>query len=343
MSNDLMIPNKADVPAHILNPELARQANEEAAAGISTGFPARVKLAGGKFALVDGGGEEKAFPASKLFVGPDEVAYLPLIILRAKKALSKNWFASAYNPSDDGKGPDCFSGDAERPDPLALAPQSETCASCAHNAFGSGKDQAGNPTKGKACSDNKIMAAFVPGFGVHMLKVPPGSLKNFGLYVKQLSAAGIPLGNIKTLIGFEPTKTTSELIFRFGGYLPEDTLPKVLELSNSIETAEIIGGTATPAPAITRSPVPSGALASVNAGAEAAAEAAAKAKEAEEAKAKAAEAKAKEAEAKAKAKAEADAAKAAELAAQADVLDMDLGDAVVTDVSDQELRDELGL
>lgn len=251
MSNtDLMIPNKADVPAYVLDAEAARRANEEAAAGISTGYPARIKLSAKTFALVDGNGDEKSFPASKLFAGPDEQFYMPVVIIRAKAKLSKQFYISAYNPSLDGVQPDCFSLDAERPDASSPSQQSETCASCPQNAFGSGKDQQGNPSKGKACTDNKILAVFIPGFGIHALKVPPASLKNFGLYIKQLSAAGVPLGKVTTLIGFDPTQTFSVLIFKFGGYLPEASIPKVAELSASLEAEEIVGapGGAFPVP-----------------------------------------------------------------------------------------------
>lgn len=241
MTMDLMIPSKADVPSYVLNAELARHANEEAAAGISTGYPARVRAAQGKFTLINSAGEETPFPASKLFNGPDENQYFPVIVLRAKRQLSKSWYATAFNPNaSEFVSPDCFSNDAERPDQTSKSPQSDLCATCALNAFGSGKDQAGNATKGKACSDTKILAVFVPHFGIHSFKVQAGSLKNWGSYVKDLSAAGIPLSNVKTLIGFDPTVTTSVMIFRFGGYVQEAFLPKIAEMSASLEAEEIV-------------------------------------------------------------------------------------------------------
>lgn len=252
MSNDLMIPDAASVPAYLRNPELARKANEEAASGISTGFPARIKLSGKQFTLVDGTGEETPFPPAKLVAGPDGNTYLPILVLRAKRALRKAWYALAYNPTADaGVAPDCFSEDSERPDAASAAPQCETCAACPHNAFGSGKDQNGNATGGKACADTKILAVFVPGFGVHMLKIPPASLKNFGLYVKQLSANGIPLGTVKTLVGFDLAETYPIMVFKYGGFLPENMMPKLIELSESLEVSEIVdtkpsSGTTTP-------------------------------------------------------------------------------------------------
>ncbi len=248
MTNELMVPDQSDVPSYIKDPVFAKAANEEAAAGISTGFSARVKLSGKQFTLVDGNGDETPFPPAKMIVGPDQNNYLPVIILRAKKALTKAWYASAFNPAVEAQAPDCFSNDAERPDPSAIAPQGDTCAACPMNAFGSGKDQAGNATQGKACADTKLLAVFVPGFGVHSFKIPPATLKNFGLYVKQLSANGIPLGTVKTLVGFDLTATFPVLVFRFGGYIGENLIPKLAELSTSTEAEEAIGGiTVTPA------------------------------------------------------------------------------------------------
>jgi len=375
--NDLMIPDKAAIPSYILDPTLAKQANDEAAAGISTGMPPRVKLSMKQFKLVDAAGEETLFPPSKMIIGPDENSYLPVVVLRAKKPLQKAWYATAYNPNEDGKQPDCFSTDSERPDPTSLAVQSDLCATCPHNQFGSAVDQSGNAMKGKACADSKILAVFVPGSRkvetdpkVYQFKLPPASLKNFGMYVKQLSSAGIPLGTAQTLVGFDQTKDNPVLIFKFGGFLPEASLPKLAEMAALPETEDIIGGfnaPALPAPPVTqRLDVPDPAADVFNndkmkaaqaaeAAQKAEAEAAAKSRSEKAAATKAANKKAKE-EAEAKAKADAEAAAAAQGGGELlDDLGLDLGSvpAAVTapaaaaassgEVTDDQLMKDLGL
>lgn len=240
MANDLMIPDRAEVPAYILNPELAKQANDDAMAGISTGFPPRLKINGTKFATVDGGGEEVPYPQGKMISGPDDNLYLPLIVLRAKKELQKTWYAGAYNPKAEAQAPDCFSNDGVTPDPTASVKQCDLCANCPQNQYGTAKDAAGNPTNGKACSDSKILAVFIPNMGIHSFKVPPASLKNWALYVKNLSNAGIPLGVAKTLIGFDPTASFPVLVFKFGGYVPENTIEKLAAMAQSSEAEEIV-------------------------------------------------------------------------------------------------------
>lgn len=336
MSYEIIVPQ--EIPSYITSASAARIANEEAAAGISTGMPARLKLAGKQFVLVDGAGVEAPVMPAKLTPGPDGNTYLRVVILRAKKALNKTWFASAFNPNEEGRQPDCFSLDGERPSASSLAAQSETCAACPHNAFGSGKDQSGNPTKGKACADKKILAVYIPGAGekqvdcIFSMALPAASLKNFGLYVKKLSASGIPLGSVLTLVGFDLVQSHPVMVFQFGGFLPETYMPKLAELSQSLEVEEIIGATAPALPA----PVQAGALPAappttpypaqeqpapiIDLGLDDGAEA--KAKEEADKKAKAEAAAAKKAAAAAKKKADEDAAKKA---AEASAANLDLG------------------
>jgi len=260
MASEIMIPDVAELPAHILNPELARQANEDAAFGVSAGFPARIKMAGKTFMLVDGNGEETPIKAGQLFKGPDDNLYLKTVVLRAKKELQKVWYATKYNKDAEGQAPDCFSNDGVKPDASIAAPQCDVCANCPHNAFGSAVNDSGQATGGKACSDNKILAVFLPNKGPHSLKITPGSLKNWGLYVKALTSRGIPVGNVFTLIGFVNEATYPVLTFQYGGPLPEQAVGKLAELAVSPEVEEIVTQRIT---AQTSAPVPTKAQGNV--------------------------------------------------------------------------------
>ena len=132
MSYEIMIPDAAELPAHIIDPELARQANEDAGAGISSGYPARIKMSGKQFVLVNGTGDETAIPMGKLFKGPDDNLYLKTVVLRAKKELQKRFYLGKYDPKAESTAPDCFSNDGERPDATIPNPQCDTCAGCQH-------------------------------------------------------------------------------------------------------------------------------------------------------------------------------------------------------------------
>lgn len=244
----IMIP-ESDLPAHIVNSELARRANEDAAAGISSGYAARIKMSGKQFALVDGGGTETPVKAKELVEGPDENSYLKTVVLAAKRSLQKRFYLTKYDPSKDGVAPDCFSNDGERPDASIPTPQCDTCAACAMNAFGSGSNENGAATAGKACTDNKMLAVNVfarvddtkvANKGVHELKITPASLKNWGLYVKALTSRGISVGNVFTLVGFDAAASFPVLQFQYGGALPPQAVEKLAALSQTVEVQEII-------------------------------------------------------------------------------------------------------
>lgn len=244
MSTEIMIPESSSIPAYILAMSKGGAAaeNEAAMQGLSAGMPARIKMNGKDFALVDAGGEEKPYPKASLQAMDDGNLYLPMVILKAKPNISKQWYLEAYNPNaTEFKMPDCMSSDGVRPDAGVLDPQAEACATCPQNAFGSGRDQQGNPTKGKACTDNKIMAVLIPKYGVFQLAIKPASLKNFAAYVKKLSASGIPITAVFTYVSFDPAESYPVLIFQFGGFLPEAHLPALAEKAESAEVKEIIG------------------------------------------------------------------------------------------------------
>jgi len=224
-----------NIPAYLATAGLAREMNADAAAGISTGFPPSIRIKNGKFRLVDGAGEEEIVKPSQLVEGQ----FLDMVVLRAKPGLNKVWYAKPYDPSAEASAPDCFSLDGIKPDPSVQAPQCANCASCPQNAWGSGRNQAGEATKGKACNDNKILAVLYKG-GVYQFKIPPASLKNWAVFVKNLSARDVPLGGVVIYVSFDDDSDFSVLKFRVGGFIPEAAIPKLMEYVSSPEVAEIV-------------------------------------------------------------------------------------------------------
>lgn len=335
MAYEIIIPENAQVPAYALLDANAAAANDDASFGTSAGAPPRIKLSGKQFVFINESNEETAYPPGKLVAGPGDNLYLPVVILRAKRAFTKTFYMQAYNPTDDEHAaPDCMSTDGERPVAGVFAQQSELCATCPQNAFGTGKDQNGNPTKGKACTDSKMLAVFVGGFGTYQLKVPPASLKNFGQYVRELTKRNYRVDAVITYVGFDLASDFPVLEFQFGGFVPEKTLPKLAELAASSEVDAIINpmGMVSAAPKALAAPAPQ-----VEEPKDTTAEDAAKAKAEEAAK--------KKAEAAAKKKADA-AAKAAASAKAAPSIDLGLDDPAPTAgtaPSDDDLAAALGL
>lgn len=236
MSTDLMIlPD--NIPAYLIDKSLAAQMNADAASGIGTGMPPSIRIQGGKFKLVDADGTETILRPTDLDASGE---FLPTVILGAKAALSKSYYATAYDPNQsEAHAPDCWSEDGVTPDASIPNPVSKACAGCPMNAFGSGRNQAGQPTDGKACSDNKILAALYKQ-GIYQLKIPPASLKNWGVYVKNLTLRGVPVNRVFTYIGFDEKASFPIFIFRVGGFVPEQHVATVEAKSQDAEVAAIV-------------------------------------------------------------------------------------------------------
>lgn len=235
MSTDLVqIPQ--NIPQYAVAINEAKAMNADALAGISTGFPPSIRIKRNGFRVVDGNGDEINLKPNELAGGE----FLDIVILAAKPGLNKVYYASAYDPNQvEPSAPDCFSLDGKTPDASVHAPISPSCATCPMNAFGSGRNAAGQPTKGKACADSKVLAVFRKG-SVYSFKIPPASLKNFGLYVKNLTNRGVPLGNVITYVGFDEDADYSVLQFRVGAFIPESAKEALLTVAGSQEVADIV-------------------------------------------------------------------------------------------------------
>lgn len=226
--NNLIVVPEGGLPAHVVNKQ-AKIGNQDLVDGISTGAPPSIVLKGTRFALKSEG-EERIVDATTI----------KLVILQGRPGLYKAWYATNYDPGQaEGKAPDCHSKDGIKPDADSTLKQAETCAGCRQNQFGSGKNEKGEVTKGKACSDNKIAAVFYDG-RAWQLKIPPASLRAFGDYVRQLGNHDIDASRVITVVGFNPQMSHPVLTFQYGGFLPEAAVPKIDEFKASDEVENII-------------------------------------------------------------------------------------------------------
>jgi hypothetical protein len=246
MTTELAVQIPQNIPSYVVSMDQARAMNADAIQGISTGFPPSIRTKANKFRIVDGDGNETILKPADLVNGEE----LAVVVLAARPAIHKVFYAAAYDPNQsDALAPDCFSIDGVTPDPSVKKPCAQTCAGCPNNAFGSGRNAAGQATKGKACSDNKILAVTYKGL-VYQFKIPPASLKNFGVYVKNLITRGVPIGNVVTFIKFDDDADYSVFQFRAGGFVPENAIARMAALAQSQEVLDIVRPqVALPAPA----------------------------------------------------------------------------------------------
>lgn len=231
MSN--IVPANIKVPAHLAARVGKPSALAQAMAGGITGgsdFP-RISIKGARFRIVEDGTETVINQTS-----------LDVVVVGANPRLSKTWYAKEWNKDAEPSAPDCYSLDGVGPHPESTSPQSDLCASCKWNAWGS--KVAPNGQQLKACSDKKrlaVVAADDATGPVYLLEVTPAALKGLNAYQKELSVRGIAPEIVRTRISFDTDASFPKLIFSFGGFLDEAAMEAIDNLSGSDQVAEITG------------------------------------------------------------------------------------------------------
>jgi hypothetical protein len=155
--------------------EFAKAAEQAVEAEKSVGAGGNmIKLSGGAMSYQGG-----ALPGNKI-----SAVVLDSILHNA-------WYPEAYDP-DNPKSPDCYAfGRDEKtmaPHPDSVDKQSDTCAACPKNQFGTA-----DKGRGKACKNQRRLALMtendlenIPGAEIAHLHVPPTSIRAWAGYVRQV-------------------------------------------------------------------------------------------------------------------------------------------------------------
>jgi hypothetical protein len=211
MANELTEMDRKSVSQELAALVGGADGNDDLSSGVSGGFSV-ISFRGSKW-RVKHGGEETLLVNSEGEAMPS----LRLIMLKANKNFSKNYYASTF-VEGSVDAPDCFSVDGARPDPSVEHPINPVCATCPKNQFGSRISE--NGSKGKACSDNRRIAVVPEGdlgnemFGGPMLlRVPAASLGELGNFGKAMKAKGFPYNTIVTRVSFDPDTAYPRLKF----------------------------------------------------------------------------------------------------------------------------------
>lgn len=234
MSDDTLpsiLNDSAQLPAHLQ----AYAETADDAKGLVTGTAGLPKLSirGKQFRFTEGN-DEKVLPMG---------TPLRVVILAVDPELGtcKAYYEGAWTADADSP-PDCTSADGIKPDADVANPKSATCDGCEFNAWGSAKDQAGNFTKGKACSDVKILflvnAEHVNGTML-ALRVPATSLKALSAFGKSLHRRQVPMQGVITELSFED-ETHPQLKFTPVGWLDEADTKICMERKGSDELLDAL-------------------------------------------------------------------------------------------------------
>lgn len=165
------------------------------------GFPV-ISFRGGKW-RVKSGGEE-------YLIADDEGDPVPSILVnfvKSSKYVSRTYYAEAYEEGDD-EAPACMSANGIAPDPGVEDPQSDACATCEQNKWGSRITDSG--TKAKACGSRRRIAV-APLFDLPeeaprqllLFTVPTTSLKDLQKFGRQMEVKGFPYQMAAVKLGLD--------------------------------------------------------------------------------------------------------------------------------------------
>ena len=245
-----IVPLNIQVPAH-----LAGRIGQPSALGVALAggiagesLP-RISIKGSRFRIVDQG-VETVMPNTELEV----------VIVGANPQLSKTYYAKEYDANAEPSGPDCSSLNGVSPDLDAPLKQSDLCATCPMNAWGSKKSDKGKDLK--ACADSKRLAVVPAGQAdgtVYLLSVTASALKGLNAYYKQLGQHGIVPEVVKTKISFDTNASFPKLTFSYGGFVEAADQPTIDALLDTAPIKEITGEAVTVGasiPAVAQAPKP---------------------------------------------------------------------------------------
>ncbi|MCP4088696.1 MAG: hypothetical protein GY746_02740 [Gammaproteobacteria bacterium] len=226
MNDIVLMGDGAELPEHL------KQYGDEAqkAADMVGGFNSgpRLSIRGKQFRF-EKEGEEVIYPAGQ----PLEVF---ILASDPPQGTAKSFYKAAYTSGNDDM-PDCFSSDGIEPDAFVEHPQARTCTECPNNAFGSGTDAAGKPSKGKACGDHKnlfVVEASNVNSEIFCMRVPPTSLRALSQYGRKLAKYRVAPAVMVTKLSFTD-EVHPQLEFKEERYATDVEAPVTISRSNSQE------------------------------------------------------------------------------------------------------------
>ena len=244
------------MPARLMSRDAAATAAMNAAAAAGTGGGSninRISLKQSRFRLIIGGEEAKVLPD----------LHLDVVIVRGNPGVNKTYYIKQWKPGQEPEAPDCMSSDGIRPSADSTTKQSESCALCPQNEWGSKV----NPLTGKkikACADGKRIAVLPPGKldgDMFQITVPPASIGDFGAFLKQLNQVSPPVlyNDIVVRISFDTEVSYPKLKFEPVRYLTDEEAAKVAERFESAESKLVCGVEDHAAPAAPAAAAPAAA------------------------------------------------------------------------------------
>lgn len=189
-----------------------------------------------------------------------------VIVVDMLKDVSREYYASEYDPEGKATLPDCWSADGRTPDPKASNKQGTACASCPMNVDGSG-----NKGRGKACRFKRRIAVLAegdPSGDVYQMNLAAKSLFGKGVgnthpfesYCNYLKANGEAPDTVVTKVMYDTEADTLTLKFKAVRHLTQEEADLVDAAFADPETQRYLKLTAAEADGVTAKPAAAKAI-----------------------------------------------------------------------------------
>jgi hypothetical protein len=218
------------------NREVSELSKSLADSGGNGGNTRRITMSKGVFRRIVNGKE----------AGKVKDGFLNVIIVNALPKVSRQFYATAFDPDAAPTLPDCWSNLGDVPDPKAANAQSASCATCPQNIDGSGTNG-----KGRACRFNRRIAVVLENDmsgDIYQFNIPAKSLFGKGVgnthpfesYTKFLPANGESIDRIVTQIAFDENETADVLKFTPVRHLTDEEIDVVEAAQSTQECKRVI-------------------------------------------------------------------------------------------------------
>jgi hypothetical protein len=172
--------------------------------------------------------------------------FINVVIINALAKVSRQFYATAYDPDAAPTLPDCWSNLGDVPDAKASNPQSNACVSCPQNIDGSGASG-----KGRACKFQRRVALLLENDmsgEVYQMNIPAKSLFGKGVgnthpfesYAKFLPANGESIDRVVTEMRFDENETADVLQFTAVRHLNDEEVEVVVAAQATSESKNAV-------------------------------------------------------------------------------------------------------
>lgn len=150
----------------------------------------------------------------------------------------RSFWQEKYGSGQGNVPPDCTSTDLLR----GVGKPGGDCQKCPFAQYGSAIDDKGQPGKGQACKESKLLLVMRQDDVVPLLIiVPPTSLKPAMKYLLRLANAGLPYQAVTTQFRLKGARNAggiaySEIDFSLGRELSQDEVQRAMEIAGSLQS-----------------------------------------------------------------------------------------------------------